>query len=702
MPSVGWFLFLFFQLQVTRLQIGWKAMYDIPVTQVRNFVFAGHSGSGKTAITDALAFKLGLNDRLGSSANGTSVSDFNEEEKSRKISLFSATFNTKYNAPDGKTYNLFFTDTPGFMDFYGQMRAACRAADAGLLAVDAAGGIQVGSRRAWKCFAQTGVVSRSIVVTGLDKDNTDYSKTIDAIRAAFGIGCTPIAFPSDDKKTVIDVFSDNIPAAYQEAAEAARGQLMERAAESDDALTEKYLLEGKLSPEDIAFGLEKAAVTGLFIPILPVFPLTGAGIDELLSIVTRYMANPLERIRIDADGNEINPSPDQPFFGLVWRTVSDSFVGQMNYVRVLSGKLKSDTEVDNPSSGREKVSALLVPCGKKYTAVDSVSTGDIVAIPKLKATKVSDTLCSIGCSLHARPVQFPAPVMFAAVTATSQADDDKLGPALQRILEQDPTLQVERNSETHETVLKGLGDVHLDATVHLLKQMCNVNVTLSTPKIAYRETVTGKGEGHYKHKKQSGGRGQYGEVYLRVEPLQAGDEKWFTNETVGGSIPGNFIPAIEKGVIERMDHGSVAGYPVVNVKVRVYDGSYHDVDSSEIAFKIAGAGALREGLSKAKPVILEPIMSVRISTPEPFMGAVTGDLNHKRGRVLGYDTEDDMQVILADVPQGELFRYAAELRSMTGGQASFTMTFSRYDVVPANVATKIIAESPYKPHEAEE
>jgi elongation factor G len=292
--------------------------------------------------------------------------------------------------------------------------------------------------------------------------------------------------------------------------------------------------------------------------------------------------------------------------------------------------------------------------------------------------------------------------MFAAVTAATQADDDKLGPALQRLLEQDQTLQVERNAETHETVLKGLGDVHLDAAVHLLKQMSNVTVKLSTPKIAYRETVTAIGDGHHKHKKQSGGRGQYGEVYLKVEPLREGDEDWYVNDTVGGSIPGNFIPAIEKGVVERMVHGSVAGYPVVGIKVRVYDGSFHDVDSSEIAFKIAGSAALRDALSKARPVLLEPIMSVRISTPEAFMGAVTGDLTHKRGRVLGYENEDDMQVILADVPQGELFRYAAELRSITGGQASFEMTFSRYDVVPSNVAPKIVAESPYKHHETEE
>ena len=678
-------------------------MHNIPVQQVRNFIIAGHSGSGKTAITDALAFKFGINDRLGSSANGSSVSDYTDEEKARKISLFSATFNARHKADDGKEYNIFFTDTPGYMDFYGQLRSACRAADAAILTVDASAGIQVGTRRAWKCFKQTGLFSRTIAVTGLDKDNTDYAKTIETIRAAFGVGAVPIAFPSADGKSVIDIFSGDVPAAYKDAAEDAKSQLTERAAESSDELTEKYLLEGALSQEDIAAGLEKAAVSGLFIPIIPVYALTGAGVEELVSVVVRYMANPLERERTDDDGNKINTSPDAPFFGLVWRTVSDNFVGQMSYIRVLSGTLKPDTVVDNPNSGQEKLAQFLVPNGKKQAPVDSITSGDIVALPKLKATKVSDTLCAAGSSLRARPVQFPAPVMFAAVTAVTQADEDKMGPALQKLLESDPTLQLEQNKETKETVLKGLGDVHLDAAVHLLKQMSNVNVTLSTPKVAYRESVTGKAEGHHKHKKQSGGAGQYGEVYLRVAPRREDEDgEWFADETVGGSIPNNFIPAILKGVEEAKLSGTIAGYTVQNINVEVYDGSFHPVDSKEIAFKIAGKIAFRDAMAKAKPVLLEPIMSVRISTPEQFMGAVTGDLNHKRGRVLGYETDDDMQVILAEVPQAELFRYAADLRSVTGGQASFEMEFNRYDVVPSNLVQKIADSSPFKRHTEED
>lgn len=677
-------------------------MHDIPTSNVRNFVFAGHSGSGKTALTDALAFKFGLNDRLGSTVNGSSVSDFTEVEKTRKISLFSTSFSAKYDAKAGGAYKLFFTDTPGFMDFYGQLRSACRASDAGILVVDASGGIQVGTRRAVKCFRQTGLASYAVVVTGLDKDNTNFSKVIGAIENAFGNGCIPVAFPAEDGASIVSVFSDDVPEAFKDIAATAREQLVERAAESCDELTEKYLLEGTLTAEEVSEGLKKAAAAGLFKPILPVFPLSGVGLDDFLELIVFYLPDPLSHPRQDAEGNPIDLSPDAPFVGLVWKTVSDSFVGQMSYVRVLSGTLKVDTEVENLASGREKVASMLTPSGKKHTAVELARSGDIVAIPKLKVTKVNDTLCAIGCTVKARPVKFPDPVAFAAVTAVAQADDDKLGPGLQRMLEQDPTLRLERNKETHETVLQGLGDVHLDATVFLLKQMCNVNVTLSTPKVAYRETVTGHAEGKYKHKKQSGGRGQYGEVFLKVEPIPEGDEEWFVNETVGGSIPRNFIPAIEKGVVERMLHGCVAGYPVVGIKVRVYDGSFHDVDSSEIAFKIAGSGALREALAQAKPVLLEPIMSVKISTPDAYLGSVTGDLANKRGRVLGYETEDEMQIILADVPQAEIFRYAAELRSITGGQATFEMKFSRYDVVPSNVAPKVISESPYKRQEAAE
>ena len=421
-------------------------------------------------------------------------------------------------------------------------------------------------------------------------------------------------------------------------------------------------------------------------------PLKEIGIDELLEGASRFFASPMTVTHEDVEGNPVESAADAPFAGLVCRSVNDAFVGQLTFVRVFGGTLTSDTEVFNSSTQqKERVGNVLAVNGKKQTQVVAARAGDIVAIPKLKDTHVGNTLCAVGSNIVIDPIHFPSPVMFQAVTAKTNADEDKIGLALKRVCEEDPTLQVERNTETHEIILKGLGDVHIDVAVELMKGRSNVNVDLSTPKVPYHETVTGLGEGHYKHKKQSGGRGQFGEVYLRVEPQPADDEEWFANAVVGGAIPGNFIPAVQKGVSEGMVKGPLAGFSVTHVKSTVYDGSYHDVDSSEVAFKIAGSRALREAMLNAKPVLLEPIMSVNVQIPDDCMGDISGDLNHKRGRILGVGAEEGMQVVEADVPQAELFRYSAELRSMTGGRGTFEMTFSRYEQVPANVTQKVIA-----------
>ena len=675
-------------------------MNQIPVSNVRTFVLVGHTGSGKTAITDALAYKLGLNDRLGSTANGSSVSDYAEEEKSRKISLFATTFHADYKAAAG-TYSLFFSDAPGYMDFYGQMLTAVRASDTAVVVVDAGSGVQVGTWRGWHCADKQGVAARCIAVTGLDKENTDYGKTVAALREAFGNKCIPVYFPTDDKKSLVSLFAD-VPPAYADLAAEVKEQLVELAAEQTEELMEKYFADGALSDEDLKKGLDLAAAAGAFVPVLPVFPLSGVGIQELLDASVEYFASPEQRKRTDADGNEIKADPNAPFLGLVWHTVSDSFTGLMSHVRVLSGTLKAGMEIDNARTGKDTAGALLVPNGKKTAPTQDATPGDIVAIPKLRATTVGDTLRAPGSTVQAAAIELPTPVAFAAVRAVSQSDDDKLGTALQKVLDCFPSIKVERNAETHETVIKALGDVHLDVAAKLMKQLSNVNVTLSTPQVAYHETINGTGEGHHRHKKQSGGRGQFGEVYMKVEPLPEGETEWFVDETVGGSIPGNFLPAIQKGCVERMTRGPVAGYKVVGVKVRIYDGSFHPVDSSEIAFKIAGSGALKDAMMKAKPVLLEPIMSVRVTIPDQYMGAVNGDLTHKRGRLVGMEAEDGMQVIIADVPEAELFRYSAELRSLTAGQGTFSMEFSRYETVPGNVAQKIIAESPFNKQAEEE
>ncbi len=669
-------------------------MDNIPVADTRAFSVMGHTGSGKTTLVDALLFKLGLNDRLGLVDAGSSMADFTEEEKGRKITIFAKPFEAPYKASNGKQRALTFVDTPGYMDFFGQVISACRATGTALIAVDAVSGVQVGTRQVWKHAKRAGL-ARGFVVTGLDRDNADYDKVIKEIQSAFGSGCVPVVLPTTDRSAVIDILAskdvaDDMAAEVEEA----KGALVELAAETDDTLIEKFLGGEDLSPDEIAAGLHAAVDSGGLCPIFVTMPLKDVGVTELLDGICRLFRSPLDREILDQDGTAISTAADAPFIGFVWRSVNDPFVGQLNFVRVLGGTLKGDCELQNTTRDhKERVGTLLRINAKKQETVTQATPGDIVAIPKLKNTHVGDTLCAMGATTIMPPIRFPKPVMFQAVEAQTQADEDKIGLALTRVCEEDPTLHVDRNAQTHEIVLQGLGDVHIDVAVGMMKSRSNVSVTLSTPKVAYMETVTGLGEGHYKHKKQSGGRGQYGEAYLRVEPLPEGDEEDFVNAIVGGAIPHNFIPAVQKGIIDGMTAGAVAGYPVTKVKVTLYDGSYHDVDSSEVAFKIAGSRALREAMANAKPVLLEPIMTVKVTIPDHALGDINGDLNHKRGRIMGMEADDGMQVLTAEVPRAELFRYAAELRSMTAGQGSFEMEHNRYEVVPANVAQKVVAEA---------
>ncbi len=658
-------------------------------SNVRNFVILGHSGSGKTTLVDAVAFKLGLNDRMGLVTNGSSVSDTTDEEKNRKITVFASSFTAAHKLGNDE-YKMVFTDTPGFMDFYGQMLGAAEAAEFAMITVDAASGVQVGTRRAWKLCKETGLSSVAFAITGLDKENASFDKTLAAIREAFGLNCVPVTAPVSGDTVVNILDAENLPDALLEV----RNSLAEAAAETDEALMEKYFSEGSLPPEDIRRGLNAGIAAGSVHPIYSTMPLKGVGISEMLDSLCRLLPGPGARVFRNKQGEPIACDANGPLIARVWRTMTDTFIGQLSYVRIVSGTMTPGMTVQNNSTdSKETVATMLHVIGKKQTPVAKAGPGDIVALPKLKNTKTGNTLTSAGNNTVMPEMPFPPPVMFMAVSAKTQADEDKLGTAIHRLLDSDPTLHFEKQVETKQIVLKGLGDVHIDVAVSLMRSQSNVNVELSTPKVPYRETVTALGEGHYRHKKQSGGRGQFGEVYLRVDPLPEGEEEWFLDEIVGGAIPGNFIPAVHKGVVEGMQAGAVAGYPVQKIRVHIYDGSYHDVDSSEIAFKIAGSRALREGMAKAKPVLLEPIMSLKITIPEAFMGAISGDMPHKRGRVLGMEAYEGVQVISAEAPLAELFKYAAELRSITGGQGSFTMEFNRYDIVPANVAQKIIAEA---------
>ncbi|MFO7869954.1 MAG: elongation factor G [Kiritimatiellia bacterium] len=662
-------------------------MKGIAVKDVRNFMIAGHTGSGKTTLVDALLEKLGLNNRMGSVDSASSMADYTDEEKERKTTIYAKPFSGTYKSSGGKNTGMIFTDTPGYEDFFGQVAAGGRSAESALIAVDAGSGVQIGTHRVWR-YCQQNELPRGIVVTGLDRENADFSKTLESIQSCFGSKCVPVVLPGGNGSPA-DVLAGGGGAEVEKA----RSGLVELAAETDDALIEKFLGGEELSAEELGSGLRAAMAGGGLVPVFACAPLKGLGLDELLEGVVRLFPSPEDRPVKDSGGNVIGTAPGDPFAGFVWRTVNDEFIGQLTFVRVLGGTLKGEGQILNAGKGEtERVTSMLTVNGKSQTGADEAEAGDIVALPKLKSTTVGDTLCRPGKKVVCPGIDFPKPTMFMAVAAKTRADEDKLGTALSRTTEEDPTLNVDRNRETKETVISGLGDVHIEVAVERMKRRSNVDVVLSTPKVAYRETVTATGEGRYKHKKQSGGRGQYGEVYLRVEPKQEDDEEWFADAIVGGAIPGNFIPAVQKGAVEGMASGAIAGYPVTGVKVTVYDGSFHEVDSSEIAFKIAAARALKEAMSNARPVLLEPIMRVKVAVPKEYMGDITGDLNQKRGRILGMDSDEGLQVITADVPQAEIFRYGAELRSMTAGHGGFEMEFDRYENVPSNVTQKIVAE----------
>ena len=665
-------------------------MKDIPIADVRNFVMLGHTGSGKTTFLDSLLYKLGVNDRLGNPGDGTSMADWTPEEKGRKISIWAKPFDALWKPKGRKPLRLVMLDTPGYADFYGQVVAAARVADAAVLTIDATAGIQVGTLRAWK-LAESLSLPRAIAVTGLDKDNADFAATVDAIREHWGASrCDVVTMPAPDGKSVVDVLSSPSPEA-----EEIRARLTDTAAESSDELVEKVLNGDALPAEELSSGLRASVAQAKFIPIFAVMPRISVGLDEFLVAADRLLPSPADRKGRDADGNEIDPSPSAPLVAQVWRSVNDPFVGQMTMLRVWGGTLKADSECYNvQKEQKERTGTLYLVNGKKQETVPEAHAGDLVALAKLKVTALNDTLVSPGATIRTAPLDFPKPVVSFAVTPKNQGDEDKLGQGLRRVADDDPTIKVERNDETHELIVSGVGDVQIDVAMERMKLNSKVEVTLSLPKVAYKETVTALGEGHYKHKKQSGGRGQYGEVYLRIQPRPEDAEgDWFVDGIVGTSIPRNFLPAIRKGLEDAMSRGAVAGYPVVNAQITVYDGSSHDVDSSEIAFKIAARGAFKDGMMKCKPVLLEPIMTLRVTIPGEFMGDCTGDLTHKRGRILGMDSEDGMQVIVAEAPQAEIFKYSSELRSMTGGRGSFSMEFARYDVVPSNVAQKIIAEA---------
>ncbi len=667
----------------------------VDASKVRTVVVVGHAASGKTSLIDAALFISKAVNQHGRVANGNSAADYLPDEIDRKITIHAKPLFCEW---DG--HSVCLLDTPGFADFYGEAVAAVHAADAAIVVVDGISGVEVGTRRVWKLLEHL-QKPRLVFVTKLDKENSDFFQCVEQIRSAFGKNCVPFEMPVGSQAGFSKVLNlrttpeAEVPAELREQFAAAHTSLEEAAAEQEDNLLEKYLGGQKLTMDEITHGTHTGIARGAIVPIFCGCAEKEIGMRQLLGGVAALLPGPLERgTAATDDGGSVELKADGPFSGLVIKVTVDPYAGHLAFVRVMTGVLRPDMEVVNATRGsKEKIPQLMRLSGKTQTPVPQAGPGEIVALAKLKDTHINNTLCDPARLVKYAPMKFPQPVYSVAVHPHTAKDEEKISTALHRLEEEDSTIRSHRNPSTKELVIAGMGDIHIAVAVENMKRRLGVNVDLSTPKVDYKETITGRAEGHYKHKKQSGGHGQYGEAYIRIEPRERGAGFEFVNEVVGGAIPRNFIPAVEKGCVEGMLTGTVAGFEVQDVRVTVYDGSYHDVDSNELSFKISGLHAFKDAMAKARPVLLEPIMSIAVYIPDQYMGDITGDLNHRRGRIMSVDATDGMQVIKANVPQAELFKYASELRSMTGGRGSFEMEFSHYEQVPANVAQKVVAEA---------
>ena len=660
-------------------------MKNCATEKIRNFVLAGHAGSGKTSLADLMLFKAGLVGRIGSVDNGTSVSDFRKEEQEKKSSIYTSVLHMPWK--DG---HFFFMDTPGNSDFCGEAINAINITDMMVLVIDANLGIGPGTIRAWKHAAER-KLPRMIFINGCDRDQSDFSTILETVRESYGkASCVPCSLPVGEKAQlsgVINVLSDN-----SGEAEEYKQELTEAIAESDEELMMEYLDSGELSDEQLKNGFAKGVLSGSLIPIFCGSVAKDIGVTELLDAIAAFGPSPLDDIKLRLDEGEIDRKGGDAV-GYVFKSVNDSFIGQMNYIRIISGSFSPNSELYNSSkSSTERIGNLLQVQGKDQAVVESAGPGEIVAIAKLKNTGLNDILGNKPVAAKFSEIVYPQPTTSYAVSATAKGEEDKLAQGLAKLAAEDPTLKIERNTETKQTVLSGMGDQQINLVVDRLKNESKVAVTLETPRIPYRETINAIGTAQYRHKKQSGGHGQFAEVHMRLEPYTPAEGEpdfLFTSEVVGGNIPKNFIPAIEKGVIETRVNGPLSGSLVTNFKAVVFDGKYHPVDSSEMAFKIATRRAFRDAMAKAKPILLEPIMSLKIMFPEEYMGAISGDLNSRRGRILGMDREDGLQVVNAEVPLAEVYSYPMQLRSMTQGRGSFEMKFERREQVPQAIAAKI-------------
>lgn len=680
-------------------------MKEYTTEYLRNIALVAHGGAGKTMMSEAFLRFTGATTRLGKVEDGTTVSDYDEEEIRRTISLYTSVIPVEY-----RNHKINFLDAPGFTDFVGEMISALSVADGAVVLVDSVAGVEVGTEIAWR-YCDTFKLPRFVVINKMDRENADFEKTyqsVDQFAQANDARLVKAQLPWGEKldfKGVIDLISmkaygadgktaSDIPAEYKEAADEARMVLVEAAAEGDDSLMEKFFDSGDLSQEELIQGLRGVTQSGAFIPVFVAATGHEKGLGPLLSAIVDLMPNPAQRPATRAQGKageeELNASNSGPTVAYVWKTTADPFVGKMTYFKLVSGSLSSDSHLWNAQKNvDERMAGLHVQRGKEQLAIKTAYAGDIAVVSKLSATVTSDSLSDKNRSLTVPVPEYPAALYRVAVAPKTQADAAKISSVLTRLCEEDMTLSWYNEMSTRQTILQGMGDQHIDVAIHRAQSKFQVGILTEEPKVPYREGITRKASAQYRHKKQSGGSGQFGEVHLRIEPLPESDFE-FTDELVGMNLSKSYLPPIEKGIRAALEQGVYAGYPLSNVKVIVYDGKEHPVDSKPIAFETAGREAFKIAVQEAGPVLFEPVMNVRVTVPDSNMGDVMGDMNSRRGRVQGTESERGQTIVNAHVPLAEMLRYTTELRSMTGGRGYFTMEFNHYDIVPTHLAQPII------------
>jgi len=684
-------------------------MKSYPISNLRNVALLGHGGDGKTSLAEALLYFTKSIDRMGKVMDGNTTCDYDPEEVKRQISISTAIAPVEY---DG--YKINIIDTPGYFDFEGEVAEGIKVADAAIIAVSAKGGVGVGTEKAWKRCQDAGIPT-IFFVSKMDEDNADFYKTLEGLRDSFGISICPTAIPWYDGEKVIGLvntatmtarkFANGtvsdapMPTDMDDKISPVRDMLLESVAETSDEMMEKYFAGEEFTTDEIKAAIRSGVKDRSIVPVVCGSSFTGIGIQTILHDIVKYFPSPDEAAPIKAvneagDETEVTVNDKDPASVFVFKTVADQFVGKMSFFKVITGSVKPDTMLYNTRTGQnEKLGKIFIMRGKKQIDADVLGAGDIGVVTKLVATNTNDTLCSPSNKLTYSPIEFTKPCLSRAVLAQAKGEEEKISSGLNRLMEEDPTFTVETNKETKQQIISGLGDMHIDVIVSKLKNKFGVGVDLVEPKVPYRETIKKKVKVEGKHKKQSGGHGQYGHVWIEFEPGSE-EDMVFEEKVFGGSVPKNFFPAVEKGLRDCVKKGVLAGYPVVNLKATLVDGSYHPVDSSEMAFKVAASLAYKAGLAQANPVLLEPIGKLEAHIPEDNMGDIIGDINKRRGQVLGMNSEGNgLSLVEAEVPMAEMQSYAIDLRSITRGRGYFNLNFERYQEAPANVAQKVMEES---------